>query len=144
VCSKDATPSVTSRTDWLVLGVLGRVQVGVLQAASHSRAAATKAFPEMALMKLPAARATREYNTACRDVLHARQPLEVVGVMAVQIAAARARVVANQGWLTRDGKVATLHVQPFDAYQPPCGESSDDDGDDELLPPVKHVKGGGS
>jgi hypothetical protein len=33
-----------------------------------------------------------------------------------------------------------LQVQQFDAFQPPAGDSSDDDdGDAELLPPVKHV-----
>jgi hypothetical protein len=132
-----------------------RRYVGGMHAALHDLRELVLAIP------LP-------WQTACRDVLRARQPLETVGVTAVQIAAARARVMADMGWRTRDGEVVrpasltvavatrlqsldshiaiaqrhqafTLQVQQFDAYQPPAGDSSDDDGDDELLPPVKHV-----
>jgi hypothetical protein len=56
-----ATPSDTSSNAWQVLGLLsglplrGRVQVGMLQAASHSCSAAVKALPDTALMNVPAA-----------------------------------------------------------------------------------------
>jgi hypothetical protein len=133
-----------------------RRYVGGMHAALHDLRALVLAIP------LP-------WQTACRAVLRARQPLETVWVTSVQIAAARARVVADMGWRTRDGEVVrpasltvaiatrlqsldshiaiaqrhqafTLQVQQFDAFQPPAGDSSDDDdGDEELLPPVKHV-----
>jgi hypothetical protein len=44
------------------------------------------------------------WQVACR-VLRARQPLEVVGVMAVQVSVVKARAVADMGWRTRNGAV---------------------------------------
>ena len=109
------------------------------------------------------------WQTASREVLRARQPLQTIGVTAVQIAEARSRVVADMGWHTRDGEqvrpadltvaIATqlqsldshaaiaqrhdafaLQVQQFDAQQQHVGGSSDDGDDgDDLLPPVRHV-----
>jgi hypothetical protein len=129
---------------------------------SHGMHAALRDLRELVLaVPLP-------WQVACRAVLRARQPLEMIGVTAVQIAVARARVVADMGWRTRDGEVVrpasltvavatrlqsldshiaiaerhqafTFQVQQHDAHQPPFGNDSDDDGDEGLLPPVKHV-----